>query len=110
MKRSAAAWYVTDCETVALHLDYIKTLRLELSKHYFTVDILGPCGNVPCSTKGRKNKCYAMIESNYYFYLAFENALSDDYVTEQLLIALNNYAVPVVFGGANYTRYFYKFH
>lgn len=104
-KRSAAAWYVTNCGAVALHSNYIKRLRSELRRHFFTVDILGPCGNVPCTKNGHKNKCYNLIQSNYYFYLAFENDLSEDYVTDQLLMGLNNYAVPAVLGGANYTRY-----
>lgn len=105
-KRNAAAWYLTNCKAVTLHSGYIKILRSELSKYDFTVDILGPCGNVHCGRKGRKNKCSALIQSNYYFYLAFENYFSEDYVTDQLLMGLNNYAVPVVYGGANYTRYF----
>lgn len=107
-KRSAAAWYVTNCELIALHSDYIKRLKSALNRYFFTVDILGPCGNVPCGMKGEKNKCYSLIQSNYYFYLAFEIDLSEDYVTDQLLIGLNNYAVPAVYGGANYTRYLYK--
>lgn len=105
-KINAAAWYISDCGAVALHLDYIKTLRNELRRYYLTVDILGPCGKLRCGITGRKNKCSALIEANYYFYLAFENHLREDYVTDQLLMGLNNYAVPVVYGGANYTRYF----
>lgn len=107
-KSRAAAWYLTDCEALVLHSNYIKRLRNELRAYYFTVDILGPCENVRCNTEG-KNMCSALIESNYYFYLAFENDSSEDYVTNQLLMGLNNYAVPVVFGGANYTRYLYEY-
>lgn len=49
--------------------------------------------------------CYALIESDYYFYLAFENSFCEDYVTEKILTATQHYAVPVVYGGANYSRY-----
>lgn len=106
MKGSAAAWYITNCDMVPLYSNYIERLTSELRKYYFTIDILGPCGNLPCGKNGRKNKCYALIESNYFFYLAFENVINEDYVSDQLLMGLNNYAVPVVFGGANYTRYY----
>ncbi|KAJ2937861.1 hypothetical protein O0L34_g18682 [Tuta absoluta] len=46
-----------------------------------------------------------MIKNNYYFYLSFENSFCDDYVTEKLLNAVQNYAVPIVYGGANYSRF-----
>nr|XP_053607875.1 alpha-(1,3)-fucosyltransferase C-like isoform X2 [Plodia interpunctella] len=39
------------------------------------------------------------------FKQTFENSFSEDYVTEKLLIALKNNAIPVVYGGANYTRF-----
>ncbi|XP_063375065.1 alpha-(1,3)-fucosyltransferase C-like [Cydia amplana] len=50
-------------------------------------------------------ECLKLIQEQYYFYLSFENSFSEDYVTEKLLTALENYAVPVVYGGANYTRF-----
>nr|XP_037877562.1 alpha-(1,3)-fucosyltransferase C-like [Bombyx mori] len=46
-----------------------------------------------------------MIREKYYFYLSFENSFGEDYVTEKLLHALEFDAVPVVYGGANYTRF-----
>lgn len=46
-------------------------------------------------------ECIDIVEENYYFYLAFENS---DYVTEKLMTALDHYTVPVVLGGANYSR------
>ncbi|XP_053611989.1 alpha-(1,3)-fucosyltransferase C-like [Plodia interpunctella] len=46
-----------------------------------------------------------LCENHYYFYLSFENSIATDYVTENLLIALNNYAIPVVYGGADYSRF-----
>lgn len=46
-----------------------------------------------------------MLNSTYKFYLAFENAICDDYVTEKLFdIISNNYIVPIVYGGADYLR------
>lgn len=46
-----------------------------------------------------------MLDQQYKFYLAFENALCIDYVTEKFFNALRRQIVPVVFGGANYTRF-----
>lgn len=43
-----------------------------------------------------------MIERDYKFYLAFENSLCHDYVTEKFYNALLFNTVPVVYGGADY--------
>ncbi|XP_076036070.1 alpha-(1,3)-fucosyltransferase C-like [Oratosquilla oratoria] len=37
------------------------------------------------------------------FYLAFENQICRDYVTEKFFRPLSSSAIPVVFGGANYS-------
>ena len=42
---------------------------------------------------------------DYYFYLAFENSLCKDYVTEKFYDALTQDIVPVVFGGADYAHF-----
>ena len=42
---------------------------------------------------------------DYYFYLAFENAVCKDYVTEKFFDAIKNDIVPVVFGGADYEHF-----
>lgn len=102
-KSIAAAWIVSDCSTVKRYETYIQKLRKELRKHKHVVDIFGPCGNKNCS-HNRIQNCFNLLESKYYFYLAFEDSIAEDYVTNQLLTALHHYAVPVVFGGANYSR------
>lgn len=102
-KRKAAAWITSNCETVSQYESYIQKLKKELHKHKYVLDIFGPCGNRKCSHKRIQN-CFALLESNYYFYLAFEDSIADDYVTNHLLTALYHYTVPVVFGGANYSR------
>ena len=46
-----------------------------------------------------------MIESKYKFYLSFENSICTDYVTEKFFrIAQLDSVVPVVYGGADYSR------
>lgn len=105
-KTYAVAWLVENCKVLGPHEAFVTVLRKELAKYNHSVHILGGCRKdnedvVPCYNE---QECYDAIQSRYYFYLSFENAMSEDYVTNQLLIALNNFAVPVVFGGANYTR------
>lgn len=103
-KRLAAAWLVSNCDIMmSKYESYVTDLRDELRKHKHVLNIFGECGNMKCPGNNL-SQCYELIESQYYFYLAFEDSMAEDYVTDQLLIALNNFAVPVVFGGANYTR------
>lgn len=49
--------------------------------------------------------CSNLLEENYKFYLAFENSLCRDYVTEKLYRNLQLLIVPVVYGGANYAKF-----
>lgn len=104
-KRKAAAWFVSNCDTMSDRLRFAQSLQHELEKYSQVLDIYGECGKLKCPTDGYYDGCYALIESDYYFYLAFENSFSEDYVTEKLLTALEHFAVPIVYGGANYTRY-----
>lgn len=105
-KKIAAVWVASHCETPSQREEYVKTLIAELYKYNLQIDMFGHCGNdnidMQCS-KGIE-ECNRLIESEYYFYLAFENSMSEDYVTEKLLTATTHYTVPIVYGGADYTR------
>lgn len=101
-KHIAAAWFVSNCISYQ-RLNYVRKLKAELANYGHRVDIYGRCGNYNCPWK-IMNECYDLIESDYYFYLAFENSFGEDYVSEKLLHALEHFAVPVVLGGANYSR------
>ncbi|KAJ0171789.1 hypothetical protein K1T71_012552 [Dendrolimus kikuchii] len=103
-KKIAAAWFVSNCRTPGKRESFAEMLRKELDSFGLSIDVYGWCGNLKCPRE-RIDECLQLIERDYYFYLAFENSFSEDYVTEKLLYALQNYAVPVVFGGANYTRF-----
>lgn len=63
------------------------------------VDIFGKCGNLKCSQDS--DDCDDLLEEKYFFYLSFENAICNDYVTEKLYRALRKFVIPIVFNGAN---------
>lgn len=102
-KTIAAAWFVSNCfHSRSNRLEFAHNLKAELAKLGRQLDIYGDCGDLQCLKL--KDECNALIEADYYFYLAFENSFCEDYVSEKVLLALEHFAVPVVYGGANYTR------
>ncbi|KAF9424393.1 hypothetical protein HW555_000532 [Spodoptera exigua] len=103
-KTKAAAWFVSNCNAKSGRQNVTKRIEKELKRYNLTVDIYGWCGKKKCP-KDKFEECMYLLESEYYFYLAFENSICEDYVTEKILYPLQNYAVPIVFGGANYSRF-----
>lgn len=107
-KKTAIAWIKTDCYTGYHEDDFPLQLKKELSLYELNMDIYGQCGDtiLDCSINvdSGDEGCAAKLQTDYYFYLALEDAVSEDYVTNKILLSLNNYAVPVVYGGANYSR------
>ena len=96
-KSKLAAWVASNCKTTSRREVYVAELR-----KYIPVDIYGKCGNLSCLRNGA---CFSHINSTYKFYLSFENSICEDYVTEKLYnIMLLGGIVPVVLGGANYSR------
>jgi len=80
----------------------------ELRK-YIDVDIWGSCngGDFSCPRNMHwisNPECYDYLEKQYKFYLSFENSLCDDYVSEKFFNVLAHDIVPVVYGGANYSK------
>ena len=95
-KKKLAGWIVSHCKTHSRREDYVKTLQKHLP-----VDVYGACGPFKCGRK-KDNECFENISSKYKFYLAFENALCQDYVTEKMFRYLEADFVLVVRGGAAY--------
>lgn len=102
-KKIAAAWFVSNCHSRSKRELFVLDLTTELQKYGLTLDTYGQCGTKSCP-RYDMSRCWKMLEQDYYFYLSFENSFSQDYVTEKLLHALQHYTVPIVYGGANYTR------
>lgn len=102
-KSKAVAWIVSKCKSKNKHQDFIKELRNELKGYNYTLDVYGPCGDKRCPG-GVLSKCYKMVEKKYFFQLVLEDTFAEDYVSEKLVKALSYFTVPIVYGGANYSR------
>jgi hypothetical protein len=74
------AWFVSNCHERNNRQKYAKELQ-----KYIPVDIYGKCGTKKCP-RSTKTECYEMLNRDYKFYLAFENANCKDYITEKLFV------------------------
>ena len=90
-----AVWVVSNCGSSSGREAYVA----ELKKH-MQVDVWGRCGTKSCGAD-----CMKTLDEQHTFYLAFENAFCDDYVTEKFFRTLTLNLVPIVMGGADYTFY-----
>ena len=81
-------------------LYYFFCFILELQKH-IDVDIYGKCGSLQCS-RSKEGDCWKKVDEEYYFYLAFENSICKDYVTEKFFNSMNHSVIPITLGAGNY--------
>lgn len=102
-KTKAGAWFVSNCNTLSKREEFVNEVQAYMRDYNLKIDVYGSCGTFQCP-KSIMPRCLDELEKNYYFYFAFENAISEDYVTEKILYALDHYTVPVVYGGADYSR------
>ena len=65
----------------------------ELSK-YISVDIYGSCSNKTCPRTN--SKCFSMLDTDYKFYLAFENSNCRDYITEKFFVNGLGYIIGIL--------------
>jgi alpha-1,3-fucosyltransferase len=93
-KTKMITWFVGHCSTPIRRETYVA----QLSK-YIPVDVYGNC------TKECPYHCDEMLRSDYKFYLAFENSWCPDYVTEKFVRPYLHEAIPIVLGGADYSKY-----
>ena len=95
-KTKDAVWIVSHCETSSKREIYVSIL-----KKYISVDILGYCGKKwNCGQKLVHDRCFDILNDTYRYYLAFENSLCENYVTEKFF---ENYKYDIIqvarFGG-----------
>ena len=95
-KSRLAAWTASHCFTASRREEWVQQLR-----RHCTVDVFGKCGGVRGVVAGAGHARHARrIQRDYFFYLALENRLCRDYITEKLWVdALLQEAIPVVRGG-----------
>ncbi|XP_052802470.1 alpha-(1,3)-fucosyltransferase C-like [Mya arenaria] len=101
-KNKFAAWAVSHCNAHSLRDKFVTQMNMCLQTK--SIDIFGKCGRLKVSESELSN----LIDNDYKFYLAFENAFCDDYVTEKIFANYNNDVINVVRGKANYTEIFPK--
>ena len=80
-KTKDAIWVVSKCPTAGRREEYVNIL-----KKYIDVEILGACGrNWTCGVRSNHDlgNCFSVLNKTYRYYLAFENDLCDDYVSEK---------------------------
>ena len=95
-RKNRVLWFVSHCQAKSLRDEYVKEL-----KKYIPVDVYGRCGDLKCRTE-TDHQCFDILKS-YKFYLAFENMICEDYITEKLWRTLNKAILPIVLGGATYS-------
>jgi alpha-1,3-fucosyltransferase len=96
-KSKMGAWFVSHCNTISGRDDLVRAMQ-----QHIQIDVFGKCGPLKCP---RSTNCDLMLDADYKFYLSFENSLCEDYVTEKLFKNMKHLIIPVVYGGANYTKF-----
>ncbi|XP_050355246.1 alpha-(1,3)-fucosyltransferase C-like [Nymphalis io] len=103
-KSKAAVIFLDKCKSRSKRENLIKDLQIDLAMYNLDVDVFGSCGPKQCKRK-TMNPCFWRLRKTYFFYLAFEDSFDYDYITDIVLYAYNNNAVPIVYGGARYESY-----
>ncbi|QQP31686.1 Uncharacterized protein FKW44_025367 [Caligus rogercresseyi] len=100
LKRKLVFWLVKNMGSPGGRDTYIQ----ELEKH-IRVDRWGGGTKHHCPPETEGRGCKAQLAQRYKFYLAFENSLCKDYVTEKFFDILKFDVVPVVYGLSNYSAF-----
>jgi alpha-1,3-fucosyltransferase len=100
-REMAAAALISNCGASSRRIEYIREIQ-----KYIRVDVFGGCGKeCPKSVGNATRDCMEVLSRKYKFYLAFENSICRDYITEKFFRQLNHYIIPVTLGGGPYHIY-----
>jgi hypothetical protein len=81
-KTKMASWMVSSCFSHSSRHEMVKILQ-----KYIQVDIYGACGTKKCPKKEDENnsseECRDVAGGNYKFYMALENSLCHEYISEK---------------------------
>lgn len=96
-KTKSVLWIASNCHTFSWREKYVSELR-----KYIHVDILGECSDElekwSCGERYHHDDCFEVL-NEYNFFLAFENALCEDYITEKFYENFKYDTVLVARGG-----------
>ncbi len=93
-KTKMITWFVGHCSTPIRREEYVHQLS-----QYVPIDVYGDC------SRECPSQCDEMLRSQYKFYLAFENSWCPDYVTEKFIRPYLYEAIPILLGGADYSKF-----
>jgi alpha-1,3-fucosyltransferase len=123
-KTGGALWLVSQCNRTSRRSELVEKL-----KKYINIDIYGKCGKntlladdinnyrlfqeVKCSPQnfllflipGNATPSQGVDLQTYKFYLAFENSLCIDYLTEKSFKVMNDLIIPVIYSGVEISRF-----
>jgi hypothetical protein len=85
-KTEFAAAIISNCNDNSKRIDFIKELQ-----RYIPLTIYGKCG-IKCPVEN----CKEYVSSKYKFFLAFENSVCKDYITEKFFNILRYNVIPVL--------------
>lgn len=94
-KERGIAWIVSNCDAPSKRQVYADQLST-----FIPVENFGNCSGRDCDYGGN---CDKMIKKDFKFYLAFENTVCRDYVTEKFYNRLAQWAVPIVLSRATHS-------
>lgn len=97
-KQKTAAWFASHCNVFSK-----RDALVEKIKEFIDVDVFGNCGTLVC--KPFSLECNEMLNTTYRFYFAFENTLCVDYLTEKLYSTIQQFIIPVIYSGADLSRF-----
>jgi len=99
--KADSAAFISNCHSKSDRDGVVKKLREHIS-----IDVYGQCSdqNLVCD-RSDDEKCLQMLSKSYKFYLAFENSLCTDYITEKFWKVLDYNVVPVVLNGVNMSHF-----
>lgn len=100
---TAAVWLVSHCVTASRRENFVGQLQ-----QFVNVDIIGRCTSSRQSCPRNAADCDENIVRSYKFYLAFENSLCKDYITEKAFHWYNKDIILVTRGALEYSKYLPK--
>ncbi|KRX77732.1 Alpha-(1,3)-fucosyltransferase C [Trichinella sp. T6] len=100
-KTKMIGWLGSNCKAASKRYLYMD----ELKKH-IDLDIYGKCGLDKCAKTEliytEEDPCEQLFRRDYKFYLAMENSVCNDWVTEKIFNRINMVSIPIIFNRSIY--------